>query len=377
MIPFNKPYLTGDESKMIELAFKKGKFSGNGYFTKKCHSFIQERFGFDKCLLTNSATSAIEMATILCDIKEGDEVIIPSYTFVASATPFALRKAKLVFCDSEKSSPNINVDEIERLITHKTKVLLVVHYAGQACDMDRINALAEQYKLFIIEDAAHSITSKYKNQFLGSFGHLAVFSFHETKNISCGQGGMLVINDQSMIERAEVIWAKGTNRLAMEKGEVPIYEWQDLGSNFYPSEITAAFLYAQLQYLDEIQDRRKLLWEKYRDNLLHLASSDTFLLPEIKNYQENNYHIFYLVCRSNEERNDLISYLNQNEILAVFHYLPLHKSPYIKSISGGLIHLKNAEYFSDNLIRLPLFAALAIDQVDYITSHIVKFYKNR
>ncbi|MDX2362355.1 MAG: dTDP-4-amino-4,6-dideoxygalactose transaminase [Crocinitomicaceae bacterium] len=374
MIPFNKPYLTGKESELIDKAFSEGKFSGNGYFTKKCHTFFKDHFGFENCFLTNSATSALEMSAILCGIERGDEVILPSYTFVSTATPFALRGANIVFCDSEASSPNMDVQQLKALITPKTKAIVVVHYSGLSCDMDAIMALAAEHNIFVIEDAAHCITSRYKDSFLGSIGHFAAFSFHETKNISSGQGGMLVVNEPAMVDRAEKIWSKGTNRLDMERGNVDKYEWVDLGSNFYPSEITAALLYAQLLDLDHIQNTRKQLWEAYSSGLHPLENEGKVQLPSVKEYQSNNYHIFYLVCATQTERDSLIAYLRENGVLAVFHYLPLHKSPYIQEITSNQEELPNAEHYAETLVRLPLFVELKPDEVKEITQLVLAFY---
>ena len=374
MIPFNKPYLTGKETELIDKAFSEGKFSGNGYFTKTCHTFFKDHFGFENCFLTNSATSALEMAAILCRIESGDEVILPSYTFVSTATPFALRGANIVFCDSEVSSPNMDVEQLKALITPKTKAIVVVHYSGLSCDMDAIMALAAEHNIFVIEDAAHCITSCYKGSFLGSIGHFAAFSFHETKNISSGQGGMLVLNEPSMVKRAEKIWSKGTNRLEMERGRTGKYEWVDLGSNFFPSEITAALLYAQLLDLDYIQKTRKKLWEAYYLGLKTLENEGKVQLPSVKEYQSNNYHIFYLVCATQTERDNLIDFLREKGVLAVFHYLPLHKSPYIQETTSSQVQLPNAERYADTLVRLPLFVELKPAEVKEIIELVSAFY---
>ena len=261
-IPFNKPYLTGREAHYMYQAVMKGKLSGNGEFTKRCQSFFEERYGFKKCLLTTSCTDALEMAAILCDIQPGDEVIVPSYTFVSSALAFVREGAKIVFADSMQRNPNIDAEKIEALITPKTKVIVPVHYAGVACDMDKIMQIANKYNLIVVEDAAQAIDSYYKERPLGSIGHLSAFSFHETKNIIAGEGGMLAINDERFIRRAEIIWEKGTNRAEFFRGEVNKYGWVDTGSSFLPSEVVAAFLWAQLEELDNIQNRRKLLWNK-------------------------------------------------------------------------------------------------------------------
>lgn len=376
MIPFNKPYLTGKESAMIDKAFQAGQFSGNGFFTKKCQAFFNKQFGFKHSFLTNSATSALEMAALLLDLSENDEMIIPSYTFVGTATPFALYKAKIVFCDSQEDSPNLDPDKLEELITSKTKALVVMHYGGYSCDMDRIVEIAKKHDLYLIEDVATGITSKYEDEYLGAFGDFTCFSFHETKNVSCGQGGMLVVNNEAFVERAEIIWAKGTNRLQMERGITSKYEWIDLGSNFYPSEITAAFLYAQLLEIDEISEKRSKIWNLYFEELSLLQEAGKVRLPKIKNYQSNNYHLFYLICQDLEERNELIAYLNEHEINAVFHYLPLHKSPYIQSL-GQSQSLPNSEKFGERLVRLPLYTDLTNSDQQKVISAVLSFYSSK
>jgi dTDP-4-amino-4,6-dideoxygalactose transaminase len=374
MIPFNKPYITGKESELINQVFQAGRMSGNGVFTEKCHTFFKEHFGFEHCFLTNSATAALEMAAILCRIAPGDEVILPSYTFVSTATPFALLGAQLVFCDSQDASPNMDVAHLKTLITPKTKVIVVMHYAGLSCDMDAIMALANEYQLIVVEDAAHCITSRYKDVYLGSIGHLAAFSFHETKNISCGQGGMLVVNDTTLLSRAEKVWSKGTNRLEMERGTVAKYEWVDLGSNFYPSEITGALLYAQLLELDHIQSVRKLQWEAYFKGLEGLQEQGKIRLPAVQEHQSNNYHIFYLICQTQLERDQLILHLEQNGVLAVTHYLPLHKSQFIQNAYAEQAQLPNADYYADGLVRLPLFVDLDLLNVQKIIASVNAFY---
>lgn len=359
MIDFNRPHLTGNELKYIQQAVVDNlKISGNGEFSKKCQYFFEERYGFKKCLLTTSCTDALEMAAILCDIQPGDEVIVPSYTFVSSALAFVRAGAKIVFADSMESNPNIDAEKIEELITPKTKVIVPVHYAGVACDMDRIMEIADRHGLFVVEDAAQAIDSYYKGHPLGSIGHLAAFSFHETKNIIAGEGGMLVINDERFIRRAEIIWEKGTNRAEFFRGEVNKYGWCDTGSSFLPSEITAAFLWAQLEELDAIQDRRKKLWNHYFDLLKPLADKHCFQLPDIPEYATNNAHMFYLVCNSLEDRAVLIKRLKNNGIQAVFHYLSLHSSPYYTDKHDGR-SLPNCDRFADCLVRLPMYYDLA------------------
>lgn len=373
-IPFNKPYLTGKEGHYIYQAVLSGKISGDGVFTKKCHTFFEQHFGFKKTLLTTSCTDALEMAALLIHIEPGDEVILPSYTFVSTANAFVLRGAKLVFADSGRDNPNLDVSSVEALITPKTKAIVPVHYAGIAVDMDPLLALAQKHGLYIIEDAAQAIDSYYKGKPLGSLGNLAAFSFHETKNIMAGEGGMLAINDDQFIQRAEIIREKGTNRSAFFRGEVDKYGWVDLGSSFLPSDIIAAFLYAQLENLADIQARRKVLWDRYFKALSPLASQGKITLPFIPTYATNNAHMFYLVCRSLEERNGLIALLKEKGIYAVFHYISLHSSPFYKDKHDGRA-LPHADHFTDCLLRLPLFYELTEEQVDFITDTIHQYYR--
>ena len=375
MIPFNKPYLTGNETKYIEQAVLSGKISGNGEFTKKCHEFFVSRFGFRKVLLTTSCTDALEMAAILLDIKPGDEVIIPSFTFVSTANAFVLRGARIVFADSNPQNPNIDAEQIESLITSKTKAIVVVHYAGIACDMEKIQQLCDKYNLYLVEDAAQAINSHYRGRPLGTFGHLASFSFHETKNIISGEGGMLVINDEQFIQRAEIIWEKGTNRAAFFRGEVDKYGWVDIGSSFLPSEVISAFLFAQLENFERIQDRRKLIWETYYKNLKHLEDKGFMGLPVIPAFSDNNAHMFYLICGSEHIRTRLIQFLKEKGILAVFHYLSLHKSPYYTSIHDGR-DLPLSDFYSSHLVRLPLFYELKDAEIEYIIECVGSFYSS-
>ena len=372
--PFNKPHLTGKEAHYMYQAVAEGKLSGNGAFTKKCQQFFEERYGFKKCLLTTSCTDALEMAAILCDIQPGDEVIVPSYTFVSSALAFVREGAKIVFADSMKDNPNIDAEKIESLITPRSKVIVPVHYAGVACDMDRIMEIAEKHNLIVVEDAAQAIDSYYKGRPLGSIGHLSAFSFHETKNIIAGEGGMLCINDEHFIRRAEIIWEKGTNRAEFFRGEVNKYGWVDTGSSFLPSEVIAAFLWAQLEHLDEIQARRKHLWELYNTCLLPLTSnlSPKLALPVIPSYATNNAHMFYLVCNNLEQRSALIKHLKDNGVLAVFHYLSLHSSPYYQDKHDGRV-LPECDRYADCLVRLPMYYDLKDEDVVEICRLINEF----
>lgn len=373
MIPFNKPYLTGKETYYIEDAVKTGKISGNGKYTQLCQNFFEERYQFKKCLLTTSCTDALEMASILLDIKAGDEVIMPSYTFVSTSNAFVLRGAKIVFADSCKNQPNIDHSNLESIITSKTKAIVVVHYAGVACDMDVIMEIAKKNDLFVVEDAAQAIDSFYKGIPLGKIGHLATFSFHETKNIISGEGGMLVINDEQFIDRAEIIWEKGTNRSAFFRGEVDKYSWVDVGSSYLPSDIIAAFLWAQLENLDDIQKRRKEIWDFYHTKLSSLLEKEKFKLPLIPEYATNNAHMFYLILPNISERNQFISQLKTNKIHSVFHYLSLHDSPYYKSKHNGRL-MKNCNNFSNCLVRLPLFYELKSSEKEFIVEQIINFF---
>jgi dTDP-4-amino-4,6-dideoxygalactose transaminase len=373
-IPFNKPFLTGNENKYIEDAVKSMKISGDGVYTKKCHDFFEEKYGFKKCLLTTSCTDALEMAAILINTKEGDEIIMPSYTFVSTSNAFVLRGAKIIFADSKPDHPNIDTSKIEALITPRTKAIVPVHYGGVACDMDEIMALAAKYNLFVIEDAAQAIDSFYKGKPLGSIGHLAAFSFHETKNIISGEGGMLVINDDQFIDRAEIIREKGTNRSKFYRGEVDKYGWIDIGSSFLPSDIIAAFLFAQLENLHDIQRKRIENWNLFYQKLVHLKERGCFKFLEINEEQTNNGHLFALIMNSLEERSNLIEFMRKEEVMPVFHYLSLHKSPYYHGKHDGR-NLENCDRFADSLLRLPFYHDLTNEDINKITSLVDKFFK--
>jgi dTDP-4-amino-4,6-dideoxygalactose transaminase len=375
-IPFNKPFFIGNETKYISQAVKSGKISGDGMFTEKCHDFFEKRYGFKKVLLTTSCTDALEMAAILIDTKAGDEIIMPSYTFVSTANAFVLRGAKIVFADSNSINPNINANTIESLITAKTKAIVVVHYAGIACDMDAVMDIAKNHNLLVIEDAAQAIDSFYKAKPLGSIGHLAAFSFHETKNIISGEGGMLVINDEQFIKRAEIIREKGTNRSQFFRGEIDKYDWVDIGSSFLPSELTAAFLFAQLENIELIQKKRLGIWKRYNEELLILEKSGKIALPKIPNYATNNAHIFYIICSSIKERTALINKLKQDGILAVFHYISLHSSPFYKKQNADVV-LENADKYTNCLVRLPLFYDLKRKEQSVVINSILDFYKSK
>lgn len=374
LIPFNKPYLSGKETTYISDAVSTGKISGNGKYTNLCQDLLKSKYGFGKCLLTTSCTDALEMAAILININPGDEIIMPSYTFVSTANAFILRGANIIFADSRKDHPGIDEDILEGLITSRTKAIVPVHYAGVACDMDKIMQLAEKYGIYVIEDAAQAIDSYYigkdgNKRALGSIGHLATFSFHETKNIISGEGGMLVINDHRFDERAEIIWEKGTNRSSFFRGEVDKYGWVDIGSSFLPSEVIAAFLYAQLENIPKIQKRRVEIWNRYLENLGSMAQKNSVRLPFIPDFATNNAHMFYLVFNDIEQRTNTIQKLKENGILAVFHYLSLHKSPYYTNRHQGE-DLPYSNFYSDCLLRLPFYYDLNNEEIDKISGII-------
>jgi dTDP-4-amino-4,6-dideoxygalactose transaminase len=372
-IPFNKPFISGNEIEYIKESVELKKISGDGHFTKKCNDFFNKRYRFNKVLLTTSCTDALEMTSILVDIQPGDEVIIPSFTFVSTANAFVLRGAVIKFADSYADHPNIDHTKIESLITEKTKAIIVVHYGGVACEMDAIMDIANRNNLFVIEDAAQAIDSYYKGKPLGSIGHLGTFSFHETKNIISGEGGMLVVNDERFNLRSEIIREKGTNRSQFFRGEVDKYGWMDIGSSFLPSDLIAAFLFGQLEQLDNIQNKRKLVWNKYYQGLKNLDNKGIIRIVDESKVEGNNGHLFYLICDSNKERSRLIEVLKEKGIMCVFHYLSLHKSPFYESKHDGR-ELPNADEYSDRLLRLPLFYDITENEVDLVIKNIQEFY---
>ncbi|WP_324671887.1 dTDP-4-amino-4,6-dideoxygalactose transaminase [Hymenobacter sp. GOD-10R] len=372
-IPFNKPYLSGQELAYIQQALRNGKLSGNGWFTQQCQQFLEQRYGIRKALLTTSGTAALEMAALLLDIQPGDEVIVPTFTFTSTANAFVLRGAHIVFADSLPEHPNVDVAQLEPLITSRTRAIVVVHYAGVACDMAAVMALAARHNLFVIEDAAQAIDGYYQQRPLGSIGHLAAFSFHETKNVIAGEGGLLSINDARFQERAEIIWEKGTNRAAYFRGETARYQWVDVGSSYLASELNAAYLWAQLEKLGTIQAQRQRQWEQYYQALAPLAAANFFALPVVPAYALHNWHIFYLLCHTLEERTALIQHLSARNILAVFHYQTLHNSPFYMARHDGRT-LPNAGYYADHLVRLPLFFELTFTDQQRVVKAIQEFY---
>lgn len=374
MIPYNKPALVGDELSYIRDAVERGKISGNGHYTALCQRFFEERYGFEKCLLTTSCTDALEMAALLLDIGPGDEVILPAYTFVSSANAFVLRGATLRFVDSRPDHPNIDADRIEELISGRTKAIVVVHYAGMACDMDAVQELAKRHRIAVVEDAAQAINVRYKDRPLGGIGDLGTFSFHETKNINCGEGGMLVVNNPVLRQRAEIIWEKGTNRAAFWRGEVDKYGWVDVGSSFLPSELNAAFLYAQLQHVDEVIDQRVAIWDQYFEALRPLEDDGLLKLPRIPQHSTNNGHIFYMLCRTEDERDALIGHLKEHGVHSVFHYQVLHRSPFYRDKHDGR-PLPSAQNYEQVLLRLPLYHGLAESDVAIVIDGVLSFFR--
>lgn len=368
MIPFNKPFVTGNEVEYLNQSVETGHISGNGIFTKKCHEFFTQKWGFKKTLLTTSCTDALEMCALLLDIQTGDEVIIPSYTFVSTALAFVRQGARIIFVDSREDHPGIDEEAIEELVTPKTKAIVVVHYAGVACDMDKIMTVANKHHLFVVEDAAQAIDSYYlssngSKKPLGGIGHLGTFSFHETKNIQCGEGGLLIINDEQFVDRAEILWEKGTNRAAFFRGEINKYGWVDTGSSFLPNELTASFLYAQLEAIHSIQQRRKDIWNWYKENVRALWGADyKFSLPTMPDYATNNAHMFYLLFESLTERTRFITDMKAKGLSPVFHYLSLHKSEFYKKHHDGR-DLRNSDRYTDCLVRLPFYYELNTDMI--------------
>ena len=373
LIPFNKPYFVGTETRYIEEAVRSGKLSGDGMFTRRCEEWLQAQLGAPRVLLTTSGTDALELAALLLDLEPGDEVLLPSFTFSSTATAFALRGARLVFVDSTAASPAFDTTQLAELVTPRTRAIVPVHYAGVACDMDAVNAVAKQHKLVVVEDAAQALSGSFRGQPLGTLGALGAFSFHETKNVTAGgEGGMLAINSPQLIERAEILREKGTNRTAFFRGEVAKYNWVDIGSSFLPAEINAAFLWAQLEQLEFIQARRQAIWARYFGELQPLAALGVGL-PNIPNYSAQNGHLFYLVCRTSSERTALIAYLKEQGVTAIFHYQPLHSSPYYAARHDGR-QLPWAIHYADCLVRLPLYTGLEASQQQRIIRAVSSFY---
>ena len=373
-IPFNRPFLVGKETEYIEQAVRSQQIAGNGEFTQKCHAFFKERYGFKEAFLTSSCTDALEMTALLANLGPGDEVIMPSYTFVSTANAFVLRGAKIVFADCATESPHIAPSEIQALINDRTRAVVVMHYGGLACDLDPIIASLQGRDIMLIEDAAHGIESFYRGQPLGRIGAVGTFSFHETKNVISGEGGLLVVNDESLIERAEILWDKGTNRAAFMRGEVPKYEWVDVGSSFLPSDILAAYLYAQLEAIETIQAQRVKLWHAYADRLRNLVEEGYFAIPVVPDYATVNGHLFYITLDSQRTRDALIETFGRHSVKAVFHYLPLHASPFYRTRHDGRV-LENTDRYAQCLLRLPLFYDMQDQELLEVCDIVERFFK--
>lgn len=372
-IPFNRPVIVGKEFDYIREAIDRMHISGDGLFTKKCHSLLEKLLGVHKVLLTTSCTHALEMAALLLDIRPGDEVIVPSFTFVSTVNAFVIFGARPVFVDIRPDTFNLDETQIEKHVTSRTKAIMTVHYAGVGCEMDEISGIAASHGIPVVEDNAHGLFGRYKGKYLGTFGRLATQSFHETKNFTCGEGGALLINDANYIERAEIIREKGTNRSRFFRGQVDKYTWVDVGSSYLPSDILAAFLYAQLEVREEIQAKRKRIWEYYYEHLQGWARDLGVRLPVVPPYCEQPYHMFYIVLPTLEQRQAMIEYLNEREINSVFHYLPLHLSEMGQRFGGREGDCPVTENVSDRLLRLPFHNHLSEKDQEYIVENICNF----
>ena len=372
-IPFNKPTFVGHETEYISDSLSSGKISGDGEYSKRCHAYLEETLGIPKALLTTSCTHALEMTALLLDIQPGDEVIVPSFTFVSSINAFALRGAKPVFADIRPDTLNLDERQLPDLITDRTRAIVLVHYAGVACEMDEIMAIARRHGIAVVEDNAHALFSRYKGRYLGTFGELATLSFHETKNFTCGEGGALLVNDESMVERAEIIREKGTNRSRFFRGQVDKYTWVDLGSSYLPSDMLAAYLWAQFECADDIQARRQEIWDFYNNRLTGWATMHKVQLPTVPDHIEQSYHMFYLLLPSLNLRTQLIHHLKRHGILSVFHYQPLHLSAMGIRFGGKIGDCPVTENVADRLLRLPFFYALAPDELEETVSALCSF----
>jgi dTDP-4-amino-4,6-dideoxygalactose transaminase len=372
-VPFNIPYISGNELRYIRQVMETRSLAGGKHFTQSCLNWFTKAYKVNNGILTSSCTDALEICALLMDLKPGDEVIAPSYTFVSSVNPFVLQGCKIVFADSYANHSNIDPEQIEKRISKKTKAILVVHYGGVACDMGKIRELAHKHRLYIIEDAAHSIDATYNGVPLGTLGDAGAFSFHETKNITCGEGGLLSVNRSDWVEKAELIKEKGTNRMAFLRKEIKAYQWVSKGSSYTPSEITAAFLYAQLQHLKVVQEKRLALWNRYHSQLKDLSDKGRINFPAMPSYASNNAHLFYFMAASRQQRDQLIAFLLTKKIEAQFHYQCLHKSQfYLKD--HPLASLPHAERFEACLVRLPLYADLTHSQVSWVCEQVNLFY---
>jgi len=374
LIPFNSPKIIGKEFFYIKKTHEYKQFSGDGFFAQQCRKIFKDKFNFHHSFLTSSCTDALEMIAVIINFKSGEEIIIPSYSFVSCANAFETHGAKVIFADAEKDFPNVSYESIKLKISKNTKAVLVVHYAGFACEIDKIKKLCKSKNILLIEDCAHAIDVRYRKSFLGKFGDFSVFSFHDTKNITCGEGGLLVVNNKKYINKVHCVYHKGTNRSAFEKNLVKKYQWVEKGASYVMSEISAAFLYAQLENIEKIQNKRKLIIKEYIYQLRSLADKNTELISENFKSSSSNGHIFFLNCKSKHERDKLIKYLGLNNVHATFHYLPLHKSKYYESNYGSIQSLQFAEFHSDRIIRLPIYFDLTKNDIRRICRLVVNFF---
>jgi dTDP-4-amino-4,6-dideoxygalactose transaminase len=372
-IPFTLPTLEGNEELYMTEALTKSRLSGDGPFTKRCHTYLEESLGVAKALLTTSCTAALEMSALLLDVKAGDEVIVPSFTFVSSINAYALRGAKPVFADIRPDTLNIDESRLESLITPRTKAIVVVHYAGVACEMDEIMSIADRHGIAVVEDNAHGLFGRYRGRYLGTFGRLATLSFHETKNFTCGEGGALLINDSSLIERAEIIREKGTDRSRFFRGQVDKYTWVDIGSSYLPSDLLAAMLLGQFEARDHIQSSRERIWNLYSANLSDWAEQQDVRLPIVPDHVEQAYHMFYLLMPSLAERQRLIAHLKASQIQAAFHYQPLHLSGMGRKIGGAVGDCPVTERVADTLLRLPFYNRLSGADLERVVNAVREF----
>ncbi|MFZ5568883.1 MAG: dTDP-4-amino-4,6-dideoxygalactose transaminase [Thermodesulfobacteriota bacterium] len=376
-IPFNKPFIVGKELYYISQSVLSGQIAGDGLFTKKCHELLERKFNIPKVLLTHSCTAALEMAALLCEVGPGDEVILPSFTFVSTANAFYLRGAKLVFVDIRPDTLNIDETKIEAAITERTKAIVPVHYAGQGCHMGVIMDIARRHNLYVIEDAAQGVNAKYKDKFLGTIGDIGAYSFHETKNFISGEGGAIAINNPKFIERAEIIREKGTDRSKFFRGQVDKYNWVDVGSSYLPSDLLAAFLFAQLENMDKINSQREELYNYYFKALIPLVNDGKLRLPYLSSECQGNSHLFYIILNDENTRDALMAYLKTKGIMAVFHYLPLHLSPIGRSMGYTDGQLPVTETMSGRLLRLPFFYELTSEEQDLVVDSIKGFFASR
>lgn len=376
-IPFNKPSVVGSELTYVGQAVAGGHASGDGPFTRLAQSMLEKAFGANRVLLTTSCTAALELAALLCDLRPGDEVIVPSYTFVSTANAFVLRGAKPVFVDIRADTLNLDERLIEQAITPRTRAIFPIHYAGVACEMDAIMDIADRHGLLVVEDAAQGVYARYRDRWLGTIGHLGCYSFHETKNISCGEGGALVINDPAMEQRAEILREKGTNRSQFIRGQTDKYTWVDVGSSYLPSDMLAAFLVGQIENMEKITRRRGEIFDRYVTILAPLAERHLIRLPVVPEHCTSNYHMFYILTADIEERTALIAHLGAAGVLAVFHYVPLHSSPFAQSLGIPQMNLPITEELSSRLLRLPMYFDLTDEEVDEVASLVLDFYRDR